>query len=346
MKTIQRLFTALLMLGASAPATNVFDAHLWWWGFTPEDPDNFFFIESDVPTTDEAFTLTGFRPDGYRTPVSFAADEDDFLIDITLGGTPDSYVPGVFRLADNWHDFRDAAELAMGNMGTMETTLAGKQDASSAFSGVYGDLTGKPALFDGAYASLTGKPMIPTDTSQLTNGAGYLTAEVDGSTTNEIELPSQSGQSGKVLSTNGSAPAWITPATGSVTSVTAGTGLSGGTVSTTGTISLPNTGTAGTYGLVTTDAQGRVTSGKHQETYSGTTNGSGVYTVTFGTAYAAAPNIQANLIGGADNQNLRITAVSTTGFTVLARTRVDVIGLLPTWNNASGLSVDALITEK
>lgn len=48
---------------------------------------------------------------------------------------------------------------------------------------------------------------------------------------------------------------------GTVTSVAAGTGLSGGTITTTGTISLPNTGTAGTYSGVTTDAQGRVTAG-------------------------------------------------------------------------------------
>lgn len=48
---------------------------------------------------------------------------------------------------------------------------------------------------------------------------------------------------------------------GTVTSVVAGTGLSGGTITTTGTISLPNTGTASTYSTVTTDAQGRVTAG-------------------------------------------------------------------------------------
>lgn len=48
---------------------------------------------------------------------------------------------------------------------------------------------------------------------------------------------------------------------GSVTSVTAGPGLSGGTITTSGTISLPNTGAAGTYATVTTDAQGRVASG-------------------------------------------------------------------------------------
>ena len=54
--------------------------------------------------------------------------------------------------------------------------------------------------------------------------------------------------------------------TGTVTSVTAGAGLSGGTITTSGTISMPNVGAAGTYGsassvaVVTTDAQGRVSS--------------------------------------------------------------------------------------
>lgn len=52
---------------------------------------------------------------------------------------------------------------------------------------------------------------------------------------------------------------------GSVTSVTAGSGLSGGVITTTGTISMPGVGTAGTYGsatqipVITTDPQGRVT---------------------------------------------------------------------------------------
>lgn len=52
---------------------------------------------------------------------------------------------------------------------------------------------------------------------------------------------------------------------GTVTSVSAGAGLSGGTFTTAGTVSMPNVGTAGSYGgnqqysTVTTDAQGRVT---------------------------------------------------------------------------------------
>lgn len=64
---------------------------------------------------------------------------------------------------------------------------------------------------------------------------------------------------------------------GTVTSITAGTGLSGGTITTSGTISLPNTGTAGTYTKVTTDAQGRVTAGAQitgSDITSGTIGGS------------------------------------------------------------------------
>lgn len=40
--------------------------------------------------------------------------------------------------------------------------------------------------------------------------------EVDGSTINEIELPSQTGNTGKVLSTNGTSPLWITPNAGTI----------------------------------------------------------------------------------------------------------------------------------
>lgn len=54
------------------------------------------------------------------------------------------------------------------------------------------------------------------------------------------------------------------PGSGTVTSVVCGTGLSGGTITTTGTCSMPNTGTSGTYSGMTTDAQGRVTGGTNR----------------------------------------------------------------------------------
>jgi hypothetical protein len=69
------------------------------------------------------------------------------------------------------------------------------------FSGSYADLTSKPTLFSGSYTDLTSKPTIPTNTNQLTNGAGFITSN---------GIPSQSGNSGKYLTTNGSAVSWAT----------------------------------------------------------------------------------------------------------------------------------------
>lgn len=56
----------------------------------------------------------------------------------------------------------------------------------------------------------------------------------------------------------------------SAVSISAGTGLTGGgDITTSRTISMPNTGTAGTYRSVTTDAQGRVTAGTNPTTLAG-----------------------------------------------------------------------------
>lgn len=58
---------------------------------------------------------------------------------------------------------------------------------------------------------------------------------------------------------------------GTVTSITAGSGLSGGTITGSGTISMPNVGTANTYGdvthypVITTDSKGRISSVTLQE---------------------------------------------------------------------------------
>lgn len=56
----------------------------------------------------------------------------------------------------------------------------------------------------------------------------------------------------------------------SAVSITAGTGLTGGgDITANRTISMPNTGTAGTYRSVTTDAQGRVTAGTNPTSLAG-----------------------------------------------------------------------------
>jgi hypothetical protein len=75
-----------------------------------------------------------------------------------------------------------------------------------------------------------------------------------------------SGTNNQVLTTVAGIPTWATPSIGgTVTSITTGTGLTGGPITTTGTIALSNVGSPGTFGsassvpVLTVDAQGRVT---------------------------------------------------------------------------------------
>lgn len=69
---------------------------------------------------------------------------------------------------------------------------------------------------------------------------------------------------GQVLQWDATQQKWknTSPSLGTLTSVTAGAGLIGGTITTTGTLALDNSGVAaGTYSKVTVDAYGRVTAG-------------------------------------------------------------------------------------
>lgn len=87
-------------------------------------------------------------------------------------------------------------------------------------------------------------------------------------------------------------------------------------------------------------------------TYSGVTNASGVYTVTFPVAYATPPNIQASITNQTNvNQAIRVTSVSATGFTVnvFQRNAVTLLAtevLLATVVNVNGANVDVLVTPK
>lgn len=92
-----------------------------------------------------------------------------------------------------------------------------------------------------------GAPVNPTDLVRLQD------LETGGVDINDI-VPPQSGNSNKFLTTNGSVVSWaVAPATpgAGISQITAGTGLTGGVITTLGTISIANTGvTPGTYGTV------------------------------------------------------------------------------------------------
>ncbi len=64
--------------------------------------------------------------------------------------------------------------------------------------------------------------------------------------------------------------------------------------------------------------------------YSGATNGSGVYAVTYPSAYGSVPNVVITVVGGTNKDSAVLTS-TTTGFSVLVERRSDVLGLLPSY---------------
>jgi hypothetical protein len=90
---------------------------------------------------------------------------------------------------------------------------------------------------------------------------------------------------------------------------------------------------------------------KRVETYLGSTDGSGNYTVTYSPAFSTTPDVQPQLQAGTASQIVRITASSTTGFTVNVtnRSSVTLLGfdlLLASTTVVSGSSVGVLVTER
>ena len=107
-----------------------------------------------------------------------------------------------------------------------------------------------------------------TNTTKLFHAAAMAGASISG-------LSAGAGDAGKFVRLGASGkldismlPAGI--ATGTVTSVTATNGLTGGVITTTGTVGLADSGvTVGTYKSVTVDQYGRVTSGTNPTTIAG-----------------------------------------------------------------------------
>ena len=165
------------------------------------------------------------------TSGSWSAEDESSSGSSTLSGLSDTSIPGTITTGHvlKWDGsaWGPAADLqGSGGSGIALTDLSVTKPNPSAsgsgdvtynstsgaftytppeiFSGSYTDLTDKPTIFSGSYNDLTNKPSIPTNNNQLTNGANYVTSS-------------------------------------GVTSVIAGTGLSGGTITSTGTIELDAT---------------------------------------------------------------------------------------------------------
>ena len=135
----------------------------------------------------------------------------------------------------------------------------------------------------GVYGSSTQVPIITTDPQgRITNivntsilGDNWGTQNVisdstisgNGLNTSPLKIAQQGATVGKVLKWNGLtwSPSIDSNSGGTLTSIIAGSGLSGGTITTSGTISLPFIGSPGTFGsptqvpVISTDSHGRVT---------------------------------------------------------------------------------------
>lgn len=78
--------------------------------------------------------------------------------------------------------------------------------------------------------------------------------------------------------------------------------------------------------------------------YTGTTNGSGVYSVTYGSAYSVKPHLVFAVEGGTNKDTSILTSTTTTGFSVFVERRTDTLGLLPSYAAVSGITVNVIVT--
>ncbi len=102
-----------------------------------------------------------------------------------------------------------------------------------------------------------------TSPGTASEGQLTITGPTDITTSYNLIFPSAPGNAGQVLATDGTGQlSFVDGGSSGVQSITAGAGLSGGTITSSGTIDIASTGvTAGTYNIanITVNAQGQVT---------------------------------------------------------------------------------------
>lgn len=244
--------------------------------------DNSFFIDENNKTIASASDWMSVTSKPIFATVATSGDYNDLINKPPVGGSQVNSdwnaVSGVAEILNKPSLAAVATSGAYADLtGTPSIPAAQVNSDWSAATGV-SEILNKPTTLAGygitdAYP-LSGNPsgfLTAITSGQVTGALGFTPY----SASNPSAFVSQSGARSAIsLTTTGTSGAATynsatgvlnvpnyTTGTGTVTSITAGPGLSGGTITSTGTISLPDTGLPGTYSGVTTDQQGRVTGG-------------------------------------------------------------------------------------
>jgi len=201
-------------------------------------------------------------------------------IDTTNASNISSGTLATGRLTGSYAGITGVGVLTSGtwNATTIGTGYGGTGGTAAPTAGGIGYGTGSALAYTAAgtanYVLLSGGAGAPSWGAQSGLSVGTAT-NIAGGAANQIHYQTGAGATSFIaaptiastyLEWTGSAFTWgtIAAGTGTVTSIAAGAGLSGGTITTAGTISMPAVGTAGTYGaagtvpVITTDTYGRV----------------------------------------------------------------------------------------
>ena len=257
------------------------------------------------------------------------------------------------------------------------------------FDGTYASLTGKPTTFTPAahthtigdvtglqssldsklgvgasipYSSLTGTPSIPaaqvnsdwtavSGVSQVLNKPTLATVATSGSYADLTNKPVIPSVNYPVTSVNAKVAAVVLTNTdvGAAASVHSHaisdvTGLQSSLDSKASAASLSGYATTGALTTATTGL-------RKVETFLGTTDASGNFTITFANTYTTPPDVQPQIIGGTFNQSVRVVSVSNTGCVVQAAQRnlvtlLSVEVLLGATVNLVGAGVTVQVTPR